>query len=81
MNYENLKSKTIFDFAKESLLKRVFPEYNDNNKDEIISSLLSNETENGFYLWSYAEEMNNMPMLRAIEEQFDMNAIYGFDPD
>lgn len=81
MKYEILKSKTIFDFADESLLKRVFPEYNGNNKSEIIASLQSDETMNGFYLWSYAEHTNNTAMIQAIERQFDMKAIHGFDPD
>lgn len=82
MNYDNLKEKTVFDFTSDIIvLKKLFPEYTKDSKAAIIKMLLSDLIANGFYLWSFAELCNNSSMTHAIERQFDMSEIYGFDPD
>ncbi len=82
MKYDNLTRKTVFDFTNDDrLLKKLFPNYTGNNKNEIAEMLLSDSTMNGFYLFSIAEYEQNNEMMRAIERQFDMKAISGYDPD
>ena len=82
MKYDNLKSKTVFDFTNDiTVLKKLFPGYIESNKSNIVKMLQSDTIANGFYLWSYAELLNNSSMTHAIEQQFDMNEIHGFDPE
>ncbi len=82
MNYNNLRGKTVFDFTTdEAILNKLFPNYTENEKQKISSCLQSNPVENGFYLWGFAEMSGDGELLQAIEQQFDMNAVYAFDPD
>lgn len=82
MKYDNLKSKTVFDFTADTdTLKKVFPNYSGNDKEQIISELKSDPIANGFYLWGLAEYTCDNKLMKAIENQFDMTEIYGYDPD
>lgn len=83
--YSNLKQKTVFDFTDDpKILLLFFPKCSKESDKKIMADYLlspENEDENGFYLWSYAEIVHDMEMVKAIENQFDMRLIYGFDPD
>lgn len=82
LDYSNLKDKTIFDFTDDiELLKKLFPNYAESNKESFIAGLKRESDANGYYLWGLADYTNNEELMRAIETQFNMEEVYGFDPD
>lgn len=82
MKYDNLKHKTVFDFTTDAVtLKKMFPNYSGNNKEQIIDELNEDSTANGFYLWSLARYIGDDKFIHAVENQFDMTEIHGYDPD
>lgn len=82
MKYDNLKQKTVFDFTNDAdTLKKMFPNFSGNNKDQIIEDLINDSSANGFYLWSLAHYMGDDNFVHAVENQFDMTEIHGYDPD
>ena len=81
-DYTNLKEKTIFDFTDDiELLKKTFPNYTESDKELTMTWLKRDSDANGFFLWSFANYTKNKGLKRAVEAQFDMEEVYGFDPD
>lgn len=81
-DYSNLKDKTIFDFTDDiDLLKKTFRNYTESDKDLTIAWLKRDSDANGFYLWSFANYTKNKGLKQAVEAQFNMKEVYGFDPD
>lgn len=81
-DYTNLTEKTIFDFTDDiKLLKKMFRNYTESDKELTIEWLKSDSDANGYYLWGLADYTNNKDLFQAIEAQFNMEEVYGFDPD
>ena len=81
-DYTNLKEKTIFDFTDDiEILKKMFPNYTEGNKELFIADLKRYPDANGFYLWNFAIETKNKGLKRAVEAQFNMEEVYSYDPD
>lgn len=81
-DYTNLTEKTIFDFTDDiKLLKKMFRNYTESDKELLITELKRFPDANGFYLWALADYTNNKDLFQAIEAQFNMKEVYGYDPD
>lgn len=81
MNHDNLKEKTIFDFTNDKELLDLFG-LTSYPKSEVIEWLRNDEPViNRYILWSFAYYTNNENLIKATEEQFDLEEFNGLTVD